>query len=148
MNRRLFAALILATSLTLTPTAAFPAPPPAASGVKTFEGKDVVYFDLFYQEQIKPRRIFFTANSGSYLKNLKWTGWGSRKAVARGLYVSECASCGPPVRRKAKIRLLGRTYCETRDVYFYQKAILTRKPSAGQSRRVRVDGAPCPDPGD
>ena len=55
--------------------------------------KKVVYFDYNYEPYFKPDRIFLTANSGPYLKNLKWKGWGTSKAVARGRFISDCASC-------------------------------------------------------
>jgi hypothetical protein len=37
---------------------------------------------------------------------------GTRKAVGRGILVSDCASCSPPARRKVTIRLTGFVTCD------------------------------------
>ena len=44
---------------------------------------------------VQPGRWFFSANSGPYLRDLVWTGWGTPTATATGTYISDCASCGP-----------------------------------------------------
>jgi hypothetical protein len=55
-----------------------------------------VIFNMYPPPLVQPGRFFFTANSGPYLKDLVWTGWGTPTATATGTYVSDCASCGPP----------------------------------------------------
>lgn len=65
--------------------------------------KKVVYLDYNYQAFVKPGKIFLTANSGPYLRRLKWTGWGTNKAVGRGQYVYDCASCIPKEKKPVTI---------------------------------------------
>jgi hypothetical protein len=61
---------------------------------EAFSAKRVVYFDYNYTPSVKPSEIFLTANSGPYLKKIKWTGWGTNKAIGRGRFIADCASCG------------------------------------------------------
>lgn len=104
----------------------------------------VVFFDLYYHEKVKPRRIFFTANAGTYVRRLTWSGWGTDRAVAHGQYVSTCASCDPPRYRDATITFSRLRYCATRDVWFYRRGVMVREPSAGQTRRVAISAGSCP----
>lgn len=46
----------------------------------------VRWIDLFGVARVQPRAIFFTANSGSQVVRIKWSGWGRAKAVGRGHY--------------------------------------------------------------
>jgi hypothetical protein len=108
-----------------------------------YQGKDVVYFDLFYQPEVAPKRIFFTANSGPYLRGMSWNRWGQKKTVGRGYYVSKCASCAPPKRSKAVVRFSKRTYCKKQDLYYYKRATMTRKKLEGKSRTVKISGGTC-----
>jgi hypothetical protein len=68
------------------------------------KGKPVI-FDLFGEELVKPERIFLTANSGPYLDDITWSRWGKDGADGEATLVSDCASCAPPERRPATIRL-------------------------------------------
>lgn len=141
---RLLALALVAAVLTL-PTASATAR--ASSGSESASSADerrVVFFDLYYQEEVKPKKIFFYANSGPYVRNLSWKGWGTQKAVGRGFYISTCASCDPPRKRAAVLRFRGLKYCATRDVWFYKRATMTRKPSEGQTRTVKISAGSCP----
>jgi hypothetical protein len=53
-----------------------------------------VLFNLTDSPQVKPARFFFQANSGPYLKSLKWTHWGKATATARGTYILDCSHGG------------------------------------------------------
>ncbi|CAN5131088.1 hypothetical protein BH09ACT12_BH09ACT12_03650 [soil metagenome] len=107
------------------------------------QGKDVAYFDLYYNPEVAPKRIFFYANSGPYLRGMHWNNWGTKKTVGRGIYVSTCASCAPPKRRKAVVRFSGLQYCKAQDVFYYKRAKMTRKPSEGQTRTVKISAGTC-----
>ena len=112
------------------------------------KGKQVVFINLFYETEMRPARIFFTANSGPYLRNLKWTNWGKARATAHGRYISDCASCGPKRNVKATVKFSKLKYCRTLDKYFYAKALLFRKPREGQDNPARISGGSCPPPGE
>lgn len=64
-----------------------------------------VLSNLFEVPLVEPRTIFYTANAGPYVTGLRWSRWGTRRALARGTYVSECASCGEPKRLEARVIL-------------------------------------------
>ncbi len=66
--------------------------------------RKLVYVDMFGQAVgPKPSHIFLTADAGPRLVALKWSGWGTSRATAKGTYVSTCASCAPPGRRPATV---------------------------------------------
>src|SRR5690242_19432740 len=69
------------------------------------EFKKTALFNLTFTPQVIPNRVFFTANSGPYLKKLKWKNWGEAKTVARGRFISDCASCGPYETKATKLPL-------------------------------------------
>lgn len=46
----------------------------------------VMWVDLSGTAQQHPRFIFFTANSGSQVHSIKWTGWGKGRTIGRGTY--------------------------------------------------------------
>ena len=71
----------------------------------TKAAKKPVIFDLFGTEMVEPERIFLTANSGPYLDDITWSRWGKDGADGEATLVSDCASCAPPERRAATIRL-------------------------------------------
>lgn len=56
----------------------------------------VVFFNLVASPMVEPGRIFLSANSGPYLKDITWTDWGTPTATGAGTYISDCASCGDP----------------------------------------------------
>lgn len=55
-----------------------------------------VFFNLHSTPKSQPGQIFLTANSGPYITDITWTGWGTEPATATGTYISDCASCGEP----------------------------------------------------
>ncbi|WP_121254264.1 hypothetical protein [Nocardioides ferulae] len=125
-----------------TPEAAPVAAPETAgerAGVKT------VYFDMFYQQKVAPKRIFLTASSGPYLKRLDWSDWGSRRASATGRYISDCASCPPPAKRSATVRFSKRTFCADEKVRTYRRAVVTvSEPDEGGEKTTFRLPMGCP----
>lgn len=135
MIRRVLALALLMSFLVA------PAVVPAQAVAPT---RKVVYFDLFENQKVAPKRIYFSANSGTYVRKLAWKDWGAARTVAHGQYVSTCASCDPPRYRKATITFSRLAFCATRNVWYYQRGVLVRPPSEGQTRRVEIGGGVCP----
>lgn len=52
-----------------------------------------VIFNITVAPLVEPGRFFFSANSGPYLKNVRWRNWGAATATATATYISDCASC-------------------------------------------------------
>jgi hypothetical protein len=97
-------------------------------------------YDLFGQAQVEPKRIFLTANSGPYIKRLQWSGWGKRRAIGEGIYISDCVSCPPPDRRPAKVVLRKRKPCEKRGGRSYRVGRLkTGADYSGEPKTVPLD---------
>lgn len=48
--------------------------------------KNVFWIDLGGTASKHPNGVFFTANSGGHVKNVKWKNWGGAKAVGRGWF--------------------------------------------------------------
>jgi hypothetical protein len=61
-----------------------------------------VIFNLTAAPLERPDRVFFQANSGPYLADLTWAGWGTERAVGTGTWTLDCTngggSCGPEDR--------------------------------------------------
>ncbi|MEP9363177.1 hypothetical protein ABLE68_09450 [Nocardioides sp. CN2-186] len=99
-------------------------------------GTKTVYFTMTGTPQVQPKRIFLTANAGPYLKKLTWSGWGSDMAMAEGVYISDCASCSPPERRKATV-MFSRPISCGKHVQAYSKGVVTvSKPDQGRHQRT------------
>ncbi len=81
----LAAAVVLVASLGLSVAAS-----PAA------KQKDVYWLSLSGGSSIAPDYVFFTANSGGFVKNLKWKHWGARKTVGRGTFGTTAPCNGRP----------------------------------------------------
>jgi hypothetical protein len=47
----------------------------------------VQWIDLSGTASQRPKLIFFSANSGSQVNSIKWTGWGKNRAIGRGTYL-------------------------------------------------------------
>jgi hypothetical protein len=60
--------------------------------------KRVYWISLSGDASQHPHRVYFTANSGGYMKHVTWTDWGKRKAVGRGTFgtTSPCGGEMPP----------------------------------------------------
>ena len=142
--RRLLASLAAATVAATTLLAA-----PAPAGADT---PDTAYFDMFAHPKVAPKRIFLSANAGPWLKALDWTGWGSDEAVARGVYVSDCASCPPPAKRKATVTFTRPVLCTSDDAdypgagyYAYRRGVVElSKPDRGRTKTTFRIPMGCP----
>jgi hypothetical protein len=115
---------------------------PAPDGPKAGQA---VYYNLG-DPQVRPKRIFTAYSSAAYLDKLKWRHWGTRKAVGRGILVSDCASCSPPARRKVTIRLSGFVTCDQDPTLrTYRRAIaVVSKPDEGETATRWKLFAGCP----
>ena len=58
--------------------------------------KDVYWISLGGTSAKAPGYVYFTANSGGFVKNLKWKRWGSRKTVGRGKFGTTAPCNGRP----------------------------------------------------
>lgn len=98
MKRTLLA--MLAALLALTVGAGLALVPSADAGVRQGAGasqarhKPVYWVDLMGSPSQHPRRVYFTANSGPYVKRITWTHWGRQRTVGHGIFGST-APCIP-----------------------------------------------------
>lgn len=98
MKRTVLATLVAVLALTVgggvgvSPSA--DASTGARAGASPARPKPVYWIDLFGYAAQHPRRVFFTADSGGYMKRIRWTHWGWRKTVAHGIFGSS-APCNP-----------------------------------------------------
>jgi hypothetical protein len=110
-----------------------------------------VIFDLFYNPYpARPKRYFFTANSGPVLRKLQWKRWGQRRPVARGNYVLDCGTCGPTREvHPAKVELKGRLQCKGNFSRFrsYRAMTVTVFYPEPEGTRSRTFPMGCPPPG-
>jgi len=92
-----------AAALAIILLAAIALVPPASSA----GSKKVYWVDLAYQIQQKPDFVYFTANSGGQMKNIRWKNWGGRKAIGRGWFLDTQPN---PIaeKRKGPARLIAR----------------------------------------
>jgi len=130
--RRAAAAALLtvagtAGSLPATAVAAdAPAPDSARAG-------HVVYYNLGSPE-VRPARVFTAFSSSPYVDDLTWRRWGTAKTVGRGVYVSDCASCAAPDRRRAIIVLAGLETCDNGTRTYRRAKIRVSAPDEGTTR--------------
>jgi hypothetical protein len=85
-----------------------------------------VIFNMYPPPLVQPGRFFFTANSGPYLKDLVWTGWGTPVATATGTYVSDCASCGAPQKYAVTVTVDGLADCPAVGAKYYTRLSFER----------------------
>lgn len=137
-------ALVIALLVSALGTVVVAGPAPAAAPAPRAE-KPAVYWSLGNPVS-EPKRIFEAYSSSPYLKALRWKHWGERVTVGRGVYISDCASCSPPARRTATIRLSGFVSCaEDRSVRSYRKAVVTvSEPDEGETATTWEIFAGCP----
>jgi hypothetical protein len=152
--RRLFFVLsaTLAVGFTLAgPASAAGAPSAPGPAATTSSASGFVIFDLFYNPYpARPKRYFFTANSGPVLGHLKWERWGKRRPVARGRYVLDCGTCGPTREvYRAKVELKGRLQCKGNFSRFrsYRAMTVTVFYPEPEGTRSRTFPMGCPPPG-
>jgi hypothetical protein len=92
----------------------------------------------------RPTRIVFAcADVGLYIDHLRWSSWGGRVAVGRGVYhfndcIPACAG-GRFHTLGATLRLFTRRACPGRSHLYYQRATIIR--SDGRRERASVG---CP----
>lgn len=90
MRNRLLPALVvplaLAASATLVPSA-------GASTVAA-GARPVYWIDLGGTASRHPDYVFFTANSGGYMEDVRWKDWGARRTVGRGMF-GTTSPCDP-----------------------------------------------------
>ena len=98
-----------------------------------------VFFGLFREPQVEPPDIFFTANSGPYLTEISWSGWGTRQASATGVYVSDCASCGPPETYPVTITAQRTRACPGYAARRYTRLRWTRSDAPGKTNTLRSE---------
>jgi hypothetical protein len=104
----------LLLSLVLALVGVFSVPATARAPMKT------ALFNLTYVPQVKPQKYFLTANSGPYVKKIRWKRWGTNKTVGRGRFISDCASCGPKENKLARLVLWKKVKCKEYGVYTYR----------------------------
>lgn len=109
------------------------------------EYKKAVFFDMYYGENVRPRRIFTTANSGPYFKKLRWKNWGENRTVGRGRFISDCASCGEKENKPAVITMRKLIPCKRQKVMTYKFIKLKVVDPERPNRVVKWTGA-CPPP--
>ncbi len=115
---------LVGTAGALSTTAAAGAPPAAGR---------VVYYNLGSPE-VRPERVFTAFSSSPYVDRLTWRHWGTAKAVGRGVYVSDCASCAGPERRRAIIVLAGLETCADGTRTYRRAKIRVSSPDEGSTR--------------
>lgn len=83
------------TVLALTAFAAF-ALSVQASPASHHKVKGTVYWlNLAGGSSVAPKRVYYTANSGGYMKKIRWKHWGARKTVGRGRFGTTAPCNGP-----------------------------------------------------
>lgn len=116
----------------------------AALGCGVDRRTRVQLYNLTETPSWAPEDYFLTANSGPYIEDIGWTGWGSERAVGRGAFVSQCASCGEPETRPAKIILRDSVRCPEYGGRVYRVGILETRNDANKKKRSRIfTGYPC-----
>lgn len=91
-NRLLALVAPLALAAALVPGVGAGASVPASAD----GAKPVYWIDLGGTASRHPDYVFFTANSGGFMKDVRWTDWGAHKTVARGTFgtTAPCDSDG------------------------------------------------------
>ncbi len=109
----------------------------------------VFWIDLAGTAQQHPRMVFFTANSGPQVQNIKWTGWGKNRSVGRGTYLrtSPPPPGGKNPRGPARIVVWKPVSCvpefgtrEGKKIRVYRKAKMLRPVEGGGRKWVDISG--------
>jgi hypothetical protein len=58
--------------------------------------KNVYWLSLSGTSSVAPDYVFFTANSGGFVKNVRWKHWGTKKTVGRGTFGTTAPCNGRP----------------------------------------------------
>jgi hypothetical protein len=67
---------------------------PAFGAVTAQAAPRTLFFNLTAEAKERPERVFFQANSGPFLRDLAWTGWGAEGAVGTGSWQLDCTGGG------------------------------------------------------
>jgi hypothetical protein len=81
--RVLFLAAVALLGLTVAASSALAAAP------------RTVIFNLSASPLSQPDRVFFQADAGPYLRDLKWADWGTATSVGTGTWELDCSNGGP-----------------------------------------------------
>ncbi len=107
----------------------------------------VFWVDLAGTARQHPDFIYFTANAGGQVHSIKWTGWGSRRAVGKGIYHDSSPNFpGKPNREgAAKIIAWKPVRCvpdfgnrKGKSIFVYRHAVLRQKNGRGGHRWVNI----------
>ena len=122
----------------------------AAPGTSAKQSKPpLVWIDMYGQTEKHPDFVFFTANSGGQVHSLKWSGWGKRKAVGRGIYRDTSASYPgkPDLEGPARIVVWKPIKCvlafgdsQGKTFRIYRHARMLRSDSRGGRKWINLDG--------
>lgn len=114
----------------------------ASLGCTADPAATAIVFNMYPTPLAQPGRFFFTANSGPYVKDLAWTGWGQPTATATGTYVSDCASCGPRQEYAVTVTVDRLVDCPPYGAKVYNRLRFERAggPAPGDPRRRRISG--------
>lgn len=96
-----------------------------------------------------PRSVYFTANSGGYMKKVRWTHWGTSRTVGKGTF-GTTAPCGDPMPAcpdgPGRLVLTKPVTCtpffgdkEGETVLVYKVAKLTYPDGEGGRKHARVE---------
>ena len=106
----------------------------------------IYWIDLSGQAERKPDFVYFTANSGGQVKNIKWKGWGRNRAVGRGYHRDTSPKYPGKLNQNGRARLVASkpVRCSPdfgnkrgRKVYVYRRVKLIY-PN-GKGGRTRAD---------
>jgi len=98
----------------------------------------VAFYTMFYGRELEPRRMHFTANSGPYFDDIGWNGWGTNRAVGRGAYILDCASCGEDTTEPGKIIFRKMVRCPRSGGMVYRHGTLITRNDRNRKRRRSI----------
>jgi hypothetical protein len=102
-----------------------------------------VFFGTEPSPEVAPQRIFFQADAGPYIRDIRWTGWGTETATGHGRFVSDCASCGTPEHKPATIVMRGLVACPQFGAFVYRSGSFSRPYNGGRRVRPIPSGSFC-----
>ena len=96
---------------------------------------------------IEPSRVHRTRTGPSgHAQGLEWTGWGTDRAVGRGVYLSDCRTCpAPTARGYATVLLRDLEPCVDAGTERYSSAVMVVESARdGSTARYRLPAGGCP----
>lgn len=109
----------------------------------------VFWIDMAGTAKKHPDFVYFTANAGGQVHSIKWTGWGTKRAVGKGIYHDSSPSFPGKVDREGPARIVAwkPVKCvpafgnrKGKTIRVYSKAVLRQKNGKGKHRWVNIDG--------